>query len=89
LRRYHNKSTYETVIDHYQVKDRKLAYIGRIMHDIEVNVWEKKAMPETSQAEVAVQRMIERGETAAIVEGCLRYFDQLYRQVEHPAAPHS
>ena len=42
LRRYHNMSTFESILKYYNLKDPKLIYIGKIIHDIEVNIWEKK-----------------------------------------------
>jgi len=44
FRRYATKSTYETLLEHYDLKDPRLKYIGRIIHDIEVNVWEKRSI---------------------------------------------
>ena len=45
FRRYHNKSTYETLLEHYELTDPTLIYIGRIIHDIEVNIWERPVHP--------------------------------------------
>jgi len=41
--RYYNMSTFESLLKHYKIKDPKVNYIGRIIHDIEVNVWGKKS----------------------------------------------
>lgn len=79
LRRYHNKSTFETLLEHYALKDERLAYIGRIIHDIEVNIWEKKVMPETLQVQSEVQKIIARQENEGIIKECQAYFDQLYQ----------
>lgn len=78
LRRYHNKSTFETLLEHYQINDAKLVYIGRIMHDIEVNIWEKKLMAESLQVESDIQAIDSQGATEKIIEQCRLYFDRLY-----------
>ncbi|MCK5229930.1 MAG: chromate resistance protein, partial [Desulfobulbaceae bacterium] len=49
FRRYATKSTYETLMEHYNFKDPRLKYIGRIIHDIEVNIWEKKVYTESTK----------------------------------------
>ena len=74
FRRYHNKSTYETLLDHYKLKDEKLVYIGRIIHDIEVNIWEKKIMKETPDLEKAVGTIITSPDKEKIVKECFQYF---------------
>jgi len=78
FRRYHNKSTYETFIDHHGLADRRLVYIGRIMHDIEVNVWERKAMAETRRVEAEVLKILSDDEPQQTVDACIKYFDALY-----------
>jgi len=42
FRRYHNMSTFESLLKHYKLNDPKLIHIGKIIHDIEVNIWKKK-----------------------------------------------
>lgn len=79
FRRYFNMSTYESLMRHYRIKDGKLKYIGKIIHDIEVNTWEKKVMPETSAVQDAVNRIIwaaKDNEDAIRESG--HYFDSLY-----------
>lgn len=39
LRRFHTRSTFETILSHYKINDRKLIAIGRLIHDIEINTW--------------------------------------------------
>jgi len=79
LRRYHNKSTFETLLERYALEDVKLIYLGRIIHDIEVNTWERKVMAETPQVENDMQALIAQEDTQRILEGCQAYFEQLYQ----------
>lgn len=74
FRRFHNKSTFETLLEHYHLNDEKLLYLGRIIHDIEVNIWEKKIMKETPVMEMAVAAIISEPDKEMIVDECIRYF---------------
>jgi hypothetical protein len=82
FRRYHNASTYETLLSHYKLKDKHLIYIGKIIHDIEVNVWEKKKLPETRTVQQAVVEIITSSDTSdEIITRSGAYFDELYKEL--------
>ena len=74
FRRYHNKSTFETLLDHYKLKQEKLIHLGLIIHDIEINIWEKKVMKETPTVEKAVSAIISSPDKEKIIEQCYQYF---------------
>jgi hypothetical protein len=81
FRRYATKSTYETLLEYYDIKDPRLKYIGRLIHDIEVNVWEKKVYNESTKVLEAIRLIIvkNKGDNEAIMEKSLEYFDALYQ----------
>lgn len=79
FRRYHNKSTYETLIEHYKLNDSTLTYIGRIIHDTEVNTWERKVMDETRKVEAEVFELLDDKQPDKTVKACVGYFDTLYK----------
>ncbi|MCD6389204.1 MAG: chromate resistance protein [Desulfobulbaceae bacterium] len=85
FRRYATKSTYETLMEHYELNDTRLKFIGRLIHDIEVNVWEKKVYPESPEVLEAIRSIIVEngGDNEAIMEKSLRYFDAFYQGLEH------
>ena len=58
FRRYHNMSTFESMLKHYKLKAPKLIYVGKIVHDIEVNIWERKVFDETRLVQEAVAGII-------------------------------
>jgi len=58
FRRYQNASIYETLIRHYEITDPKAVYIGRIIHDIVINTWERKVMSETRSVKTAINDII-------------------------------
>ena len=80
FRRYHNMSTFESLLKHYKPHDPKLIYIGRIIHDIEVNIWEKKVVKETLIVQDAVNKIIwnVKDRNEVIQKSCI-YFDLLYQ----------
>jgi hypothetical protein len=78
FRRYHNRCTYETFLEHHQLSDERLVYIGRLMHDIEVNVWERKALADTARVEAEILEILSDDDPEGNVEACLAYFDALY-----------
>jgi len=84
FRRYPNKSTYETLLAHYEISDPKAVYLGRITHDIEVNIWEQKVMPETAQVLEDMPALLSLPDHEAIVEACRGYFDRLYATLPTP-----
>jgi len=80
FRRYHNMSTFESLLKHYKLKDPKLIYVGKIVHDIEVNIWERKVFDETHQVQDAVSQTIWNSRNSdEVIEKSCKYFDQLYK----------
>jgi hypothetical protein len=82
FRRYHNMSTFESLLRGYNLQDPKLIHIGKIIHDIEINIWEKKRMPETSKVQEANNNIILNSKNNNEVrEKSCKYFDSLYKEV--------
>lgn len=80
FRRYYNRSTFETLLHHYKIADQKAAYIGRIIHDIEINIWGNKMLPETYRVIEDVQPVITSKSSDESVTWCLSYFDKFYEK---------
>ncbi|MFH1147266.1 MAG: chromate resistance protein ChrB domain-containing protein [Pseudomonadota bacterium] len=92
FRRYHNMSAFESFLKHYEVHEPALVYIGKIIHDIEVNKWEQKVMPESVRVQNEINRIILKHENAGeVIEKSCVFFDSLHREVavrlqrSHPA----
>jgi len=83
FRRYANKSTFESFMDHYKISDPKLIYIGKIIHDIEINIWERKIMKETYMLQDAITKIISvtKDNEGTIKKGN-QFFDNLYHELE-------
>ena len=78
FRRLHNKSTFETLVDGYSLSDPQVNYIARLIHDMEVNVWERKALPETRRVEAELVDLVSNSDVEHLVSACLAYFDSFY-----------
>jgi hypothetical protein len=88
LRRYVNKSTFESLLHHYKLADPKLIHIGKIIHDIEINIWERKLMPETFTVIDFINSLL--GETTddqQIIKKGNAFFDDLYQKLDIPGSP--
>ena len=90
FRRYHNISTYEMFRQHYKIDDPRCRYISRIIHDIEINTWEKKVMVESRFMIDAVQKIVDDADSPdeIILKG-IRLFDHFYDHQDFmvPAEP--
>lgn len=60
LRRTHNQSTYEMLLHAYGVSDKRAQRLGRIIHDIEINRWRHKLMPQSNPLLVVFSRLQKR-----------------------------
>lgn len=80
LRRYHDASTFETLIRRYDLTGPGLDYLGRLMHDIEVNVWERKLLAESREIEHTLVELTRDVAPEEAVDACLIYFDGLIRR---------
>ena len=80
LRRYQNLSTYESILLKYHISDPKAVKVGEIIHDIEVNIWEKKR-PESIEVAEKLRRLIGESPSAKeAVERSFEIFDDLCRR---------
>jgi len=82
LRRYHNMCTFEAILKHYKIKDPNLTYIGKIIHDIEVNIWERKVLPETVFVQDGINQIIlDSQNNREVIERSSKFFDSVYERV--------
>lgn len=75
LRRYQDRSTFETLLTQYQLNAPRLVYLSRLIHDMEVNIWERKALPETRDVEDELRTLLSDKDPGRLVDLCLDYFD--------------
>jgi hypothetical protein len=83
FRRYHNASTYETLLQHFKIRDDRLIYIGRIVHDIEVNTWRKKVMKESHFVTNEINSIIGESKSGEeVIEQSINFFDSFYAKLK-------
>jgi len=82
LRRYYNMSAFESMLKHYHFKDPTMIHIGKIVHDIEVNIWERKLFDETLAVQDEVLQIINQSKDSdEVIEESCKYFDELYQRI--------
>lgn len=82
FRRYHNMSTFEVMLRAFHIQDPKLIHIGKIIHDIEINIWEKKLMKETWAVQNDLDKIISNSaNNEEIIAKSREYLDQLYESI--------
>jgi len=79
FKRSHSLSTFECVLQNQALEDERLLFIGKIIHDIEINTWDKKKLEQTAIVQDTLWKIIDReqDEKRAIHLAC-QYFDKLY-----------
>lgn len=83
LRRTHKMSTFETIADRYDVVDSKIAYIGRLTHEREINFLAASRSKESFQLERDVQQVIDREEDShTAIQFCLQFFDDYIETIQ-------
>lgn len=86
ISRKFNQSTFEALLAHYQISDPKLDNIARLIHDIEINLWEKKLYRKTMEMNLFFMDLLSRSlANDAILQKAGAYFDRLYEDL--PSAP--
>jgi hypothetical protein len=83
MRRMAAKSCYETVLEEYQISDKVLVAIGKMIHDIEVNFWAEGASQKAQELNQNILKIIDSSKTPgeAFEKSC-PVFDDLYQQLK-------
>jgi len=82
IKRSFNQSTFESLLVHYRLTDGKLLNIGKLVHDIEINLWEKKIFQETGRLQLLFVDLLDGSKTdQAVIDEAMKIFDDLYRTI--------
>jgi hypothetical protein len=82
LRRYHNMSTFESILRKYKLNDPVLIEMGKIFHDIEINFWGKKIREESEGVQNTILKIeTDYNDPNEILERSFEYFDTLYKEM--------
>ncbi len=75
--RTHDKATFEVIAEDEGIKDRKITFIGNLIHDMEVNFWANKSNPETMRFASGLRRELEKGESSEDkLQRCFIFLDK-------------
>lgn len=78
LQRSHRMSTFESVVYKFSIKDERVASVAALIHDIEINFWNKKEKKEVSKFEYDLKQIIDNApHNPAALQGCFSYLDSL------------
>ena len=58
FRRYHNMSTFESILKEYRIQDPILIRIGKMMHDIEISYWAGRQVEGSEELEMKIEDII-------------------------------
>ncbi len=79
ISRKFNRCTFESLLEHYRIKEKRLVNMGRLIHDMEINTWEKKVFKRTREIEIFIMDLIEKNRNPEeIIKTSSEYFDLLY-----------
>jgi hypothetical protein len=82
FKRTFDKSTFENMAHYYAITDRKVGLIGKLIHDIEINTWDKKVYRMTGEVEERIFGMIRKQQrTERLIDRGVHFFDSLYESL--------
>jgi hypothetical protein len=88
LRRYHNLSTFQSILNRYHLKDPILIEIGKRTFDIEINYWGEKRFEDSREIEAQIKQIIIESKSAEVLMSrSLTYFDALYERFRTGSKP--
>ena len=80
LRRGRNQSTFESIANKYAITDNAIIEMGKIIYDIEVNVWGKKIYQKSRKIKEDIREIIDTSKNDEdILKKSESYFDNLYK----------
>ncbi len=75
------KSTFEMLQDYYLINDEKVDAIAKLIHDIEINKWDKKLFRQTEEFEDFVRELILSGlSNEETIAESNSYLDKVYQK---------
>lgn len=76
LRRTHNMSTFEVIQHKYAITNSKVDFIGRLIHEGEINFLAKTRSMESLELERDVQQLLDQAANdQEAIDACLGFFD--------------
>lgn len=84
ITRTFNRSSFESLMDHYDIQDPRLLRMGKLIHDVEINLWERKMFKKSSEMEIYLLDLItSHTDPKNLITRSNAYFDTLYQTLSH------
>ncbi|HDL65284.1 MAG TPA: hypothetical protein ENH12_07835 [Proteobacteria bacterium] len=82
FRRYHNMSTFESILKEYKIQDPALIHIGQIIHDIEVSYWAGRQVEGSEELEKDIKEIIKSSSSPgeSFIQG-FKVLDEMYDRI--------
>ncbi len=78
FRRTHRASTFESIKNEYSLHDDRVDHLARIIHDIEINFWNKNKNNETARFQFELKKILQEAtDNTAALKGCFEFLDTL------------
>ena len=79
FRRYHNMSTFESILKEYKIQDPILIRIGKMMHDIEISYWAGSQIEGSEELEKKIKDIIQSSNSPGecYIQG-FKVLDEIY-----------
>lgn len=82
LRRRQGESTFECIINKYNIKDPRLIEIGKLIHEIEINYWGSDFSPKGKELNDKINKIItENNQPEKKIKEAFIIMDELYADV--------
>ena len=89
LRRYHNMSTFGSIVRKYRIQDPAIIEIQKLIYDMEVNKWDNKIHPDSVDIEITIRETIQKaGAPANACKHNFGLFDGLYQRYRETSVDH-
>jgi hypothetical protein len=83
--RTHNLSTFEILMHHFNINDSKLAALGKIIHEVEINYWAGKRTSLANDLTMQVNTVIrENPDPEQCLALCFKIFDEVIEKLPMP-----
>jgi hypothetical protein len=77
-RRSHRFSTFESIQQGYKIKDRKVEHLAAIIHDIEINFWNKNQNQNVAKFQYELKKNIQDSDDNRVaLDRCFAYLDAI------------
>ncbi len=81
FKRSHSRSTFESILQDQGLNDERLIYIGKIIHDIEINTWKTKKLKETPTVQNELWEIIDQEQDEQkTIHKAMEFFDKIYQK---------